>query len=80
MLRYQEQAAAKQAAADAACDGAPKFKAYPHAHFVEEKRSPISVIAACDCGWRRQFSRRQNALARTAKVRAAIRRHLEAIS
>jgi hypothetical protein len=44
-------------------------------HIVEERRSPISIILRCSCGWRREITRRQNALARAAKVKAAIHLH-----
>lgn len=44
-------------------------------HKVVELTSPVAVILRCSCGWTRQFDRRQNALARVAKVRAAKREH-----
>lgn len=45
------------------------------AHKIVEKASPVSVILRCSCGWSHQIDRRQNALARAAKVRAAKREH-----
>jgi hypothetical protein len=45
-------------------------------HEIATRRSPINIILTCTCGWQRQFSRHQNALARAAKVRAAEAEHL----
>lgn len=44
-------------------------------HWMTERTSPINVQVSCTCGWVRTISRRQNALARAAKVRAAYREH-----
>lgn len=44
-------------------------------HAVTQITTPGAVILSCTCGWGRQESRRQNAFARAAKVRAAIARH-----
>jgi len=44
-------------------------------HIMTERRSPTHVMVMCSCGWKREISRRQNALARNAKVRAAEREH-----
>lgn len=38
--------------------------------------SPTHVIVRCACGWSKEISRRQNALGRASKVRAAINQHL----
>ncbi len=46
-------------------------------HEITERRSPISIEIMCKCGWRATISRRQNALARAAKVRAIINKHLK---
>jgi hypothetical protein len=45
-------------------------------HEITERRTPASVIALCSCGWMHRESRRQNAFARAAKLRAAQRKHL----
>lgn len=42
-------------------------------HEITERKTPLAVLLRCSCGWYREISRRQNALARAAKVRAAIR-------
>jgi hypothetical protein len=47
-------------------------------HHIDEIRSPIAIILRCSCGWTRSISRQQNALARAAKVRAAIAEHEKA--
>lgn len=44
-------------------------------HKIVELTSPVSVILRCSCGWAKQFDRRQNALARAQKVRAAKAEH-----
>jgi hypothetical protein len=44
-------------------------------HEISKFRSPISIQLRCSCGWSRQITRQQNALARAAKVRAAIAEH-----
>lgn len=46
-------------------------------HEVTEHRSPTSVSYRCSCGWRHTELRRQNAFARAAKLRAALREHLQ---
>lgn len=45
-------------------------------HKISETRTPIAVILRCSCGWHYSASRRQNARARAAKVKAAIRAHI----
>lgn len=45
-------------------------------HRFTEARSPVSINLRCTCGWSRQITRRQNALARAAKVRGAMSRHI----
>ena len=45
-------------------------------HEVAERATPLHYMAVCTCGWVFQTTRRQNALARAAKIRAAIRQHL----
>lgn len=45
-------------------------------HFMTEIRSPISVIWRCSCGWYTKQTRRQNALARYAKLNAAWGKHI----
>lgn len=44
-------------------------------HSITERRSPINITVRCTCGWVHTETRRQNALARAAKVRAAIDKH-----
>lgn len=46
-------------------------------HLISERRAPALILIKCSCGWNYCESRRQNALARHAKIRAAIRRHLK---
>lgn len=43
---------------------------------VARRETPLSFITICSCGWRHSESRRQNALARTAKTKAAFRVHM----
>jgi hypothetical protein len=47
-------------------------------HIGDERRSPVAILLICSCGWRRTITRKQNALARAAKVRAAWREHEQA--
>lgn len=49
--------------------------AAPIKHVVATRYAPGAVLISCTCGWSRQISRRQNALARAQKVKAAIREH-----
>ena len=44
-------------------------------HDVSTIRTPIAILLRCSCGWSRQFTRHQNALARAAKVKAAKQEH-----
>lgn len=44
-------------------------------HDQNELRTPIAILLRCSCGWRRQVTRKQNALARAAKVRALWAEH-----
>jgi len=44
-------------------------------HTVSVVYSPVSVTYGCSCGWRHTELRRQNALARSSKLRAALRAH-----
>lgn len=37
--------------------------------------TPAAIIVRCECGWSFTQSRRQNALARAAKIKAAINKH-----
>jgi hypothetical protein len=46
-------------------------------HQIDETVSPIAVLLRCSCGWHTAVSRKQNALARAAKVRSHIHKHLE---
>lgn len=48
----------------------------PIDHRIHQQASPISVTATCTCGWRHRETRRQNAFARAAKLKAAISKHL----
>jgi hypothetical protein len=48
-------------------------------HEISERRSPTHILVFCTCGWRHEVSRRQNALGRAAKARAAVNRHLQAV-
>lgn len=43
-------------------------------HAIMVRRSPINYTVRCSCGWSRTIAK-QNALARAAKVRAAITEH-----
>ena len=40
-------------------------------HEITERRSPAAILILCTYGWSRAVLRRQNALARASKVRAA---------
>jgi hypothetical protein len=44
-------------------------------HEITERRSPAAILILCTCGWSRAVLRRQNALARASKVRAARAEH-----
>jgi hypothetical protein len=44
-------------------------------HDITVRLSPIAAIALCSCGWTRTVTRRQNALARTSKLQAAMNAH-----
>lgn len=44
-------------------------------HEITERASPVSIQLRCTRGWSRQIDRRQNALARAAKVKAAKAEH-----
>lgn len=44
-------------------------------HEITERKTPISILLLCDCGWTHSESRRQNARPRAAKLRAATRKH-----
>lgn len=46
-------------------------------HVIVTIRSPINITARCSCGWSVTITRRQNALARAAKIRAVIHKHLQ---
>lgn len=46
-------------------------------HEITVRKSPIAELVRCSCGWTAQVTRRQNALARAAKVRSAIFHHLK---
>lgn len=48
-------------------------------HKISESVSPVSVQVRCSCGWYQSVTRKQNAFARAAKVRMAIRMHLKAV-
>jgi hypothetical protein len=48
----------------------------PAEHVVAERMSPVDVTVRCSCGWSARQSRRQNALARAEKLRAAESQHL----
>lgn len=46
-------------------------------HFIaDERRTPVSFVTTCNCGWRHETTRRQNAWARAAKIRAAVAEHM----
>ena len=45
-------------------------------HRITERLTPIDRLALCSCGWTARQTRHQNALAGSAKLRAAVRRHL----
>ena len=47
---------------------------YLPTHSMTQRYAPNCVLLLCSCGWQRQF-KRENALARAAKVRKAIREH-----
>lgn len=44
-------------------------------HEITTRTTPISYILTCTCGWSHTEKRRQNALARAAKIEAARRKH-----
>jgi hypothetical protein len=44
-------------------------------HEITERRSPAAILILCTCGWSRAVLRRQNALPRASKVRAARAEH-----
>lgn len=48
-------------------------------HAIVEIKSPVTVIVRCECGWSHTETRRQNALARDAKIRQAKRSHIERV-
>ena len=47
---------------------------------ITERRAPTATIVCCTCGWSRTITRRQNALARAAKVRAARNEHARQVA
>ena len=47
-------------------------------HNITQRHAPTCVLVMCSCGWQRQF-KRENALARAAKVRKAIRAHYQQV-
>lgn len=44
-------------------------------HRIASWPAPDNVTLRCSCGWVHRESRRQNALARSAKERAAVAKH-----
>jgi hypothetical protein len=52
-----------------------KLGSRPIGSDMTETVSPISITVRCQCGWQHTESRRQNALARASKMRAAIAKH-----
>jgi hypothetical protein len=46
-------------------------------HVIDQVKSPIHFKVFCSCGWSFQTTRKQNAWARAAKIRAAIKAHEE---
>lgn len=48
-------------------------------HQITSTYTPVSERLVCSCGWRHTETRRQNALARAARVRAVVRKHLETV-
>lgn len=48
-------------------------------HVIGSRRTPINFIVSCECGWSFQTTRKQNAWARAAKIRGAIRQHLDEV-
>lgn len=48
-------------------------------HEIETRTSPVGYHATCTCGWFHTERRKQNALARAAKMKAAIRAHYDAV-
>ena len=48
-------------------------------HEMREERSPVTITMRCSCGWSATQSRRQNALARAAKLRKACDAHYRCI-
>jgi hypothetical protein len=49
------------------------------AHEIAQRTTPINHLVVCTCGWSFQTTRKQNAWARAAKVRGAIRQHCDEI-
>lgn len=48
----------------------------PIKHLLDYSTSPIGYQVFCSCGWS-HFERKRNALARSARMKAAIRKHME---
>jgi hypothetical protein len=48
-------------------------------HEISSRNSPVSVITMCSCGWSHTETRRQNAWARAAKIKSAVRGHFARI-
>lgn len=67
------------------CGGSRKLRSGAYCpdctHIVTERYTPVSVIARCSCErFTHVETRRQNALGRAAKMKAAIGRHLREVS
>ena len=50
------------------------------AHLITERESPVAMLLRCKCGWHKEITRKQNALARAAKVKAAVHEHIRWIA
>jgi hypothetical protein len=48
-------------------------------HDIQEREAPTGYLVLCSCGWS-VFVRKQNALARAAKIRTARKTHLAEIA
>lgn len=46
-------------------------------HALHKRSGPLYTMITCTCGWSHRESRRQNALGRASKERAAMRKHFD---
>lgn len=48
-------------------------------HEITQRKTPLSYLLVCTCGWSHSETRRQNAWARAAKLRSAEAAHWRAV-